>query len=50
MGLCNTVKAALVSGVTRQTIYNWMRARKIRYVVRGGHRLILLDSLPRGAR
>jgi hypothetical protein len=45
--LVNTVSATLVSGWSRATLYRKMRARQIRFIIRAGHRLIFLDSLPR---
>jgi predicted site-specific integrase-resolvase len=50
MSRLNTVTAAIALGISVRTLYRRMSRGKLRYIVKGGHRMILLDSLPRGAR
>lgn len=50
MTLKNTVSACRILRVSRATIYRRMQARLLQYVVKDGHRMVMLDSLPRAAR
>lgn len=44
--LVNIAQACALTGVTRRTIYNWMRAGSIEYVLTaGGHRRVYAESL-----
>lgn len=44
--LINTVQACARAGVSRRTLYNWMRDGKVAYVVNaGGKRRIIAETL-----
>lgn len=45
----NTVSACKILRVSRATIYRLMKAGRLKFVVKAGRRMVLLDS-PRGAR
>jgi excisionase family DNA binding protein len=44
-GVLTVKEAASAEGVSRQTIYNWMKLRILPYVQKGGSRLIDAQAL-----
>lgn len=45
---CNVKRACQIAGVCRRTLYNWMKAGKVEYLVTAGHsRRVFIDTLLR---
>lgn len=44
---CSTLDAAKMIGVSRATIYNWMKEGRIETSRVGGRRLVKIDSIKR---